>query len=186
MSCRRKIPWPPQRRCPVSAAEVPMTSHSGLGAGVHLASAVLVISFLLLFSHQVMSNSVTAWTAAPQASLSITVSQSLPEFMSIESVIRSNHLNLCHPFLFLPSIFPSIRVFSNDLAVRTRWPKYWSFSFSISPSNDYSGLTTFKIGSHRLPGSQVISPGHSDPARGTQHGAPTHQFIWAGLRLKDA
>ena len=83
---------------------------------------------------------VTPWTAARQASLSITNSQSLLKLMSFESVMPSNHLDLCHPFLLLPSIFPSIRVFSNESALRIRWPKYWSFSFSISPSNEYSGL----------------------------------------------
>ena len=82
----------------------------------------------------------TPWTAAPRASLSFTVSWSLPKLMSIESVMPSNHLILCHPFIFLPSIFPSIRVFSNESARHIRWPKYWSFSFSISPSNEYSGL----------------------------------------------
>ena len=83
---------------------------------------------------------VTPWTAAHQASLSITNSQSLPKLMSIESVMPSNHLILCRPLLLLPSIFPSIRVFSNKSALRIRWPKYWSFSFSISPSNEHPGL----------------------------------------------
>ena len=81
------------------------------------------------------------WTAARQASLSITNSQSLLQLMSIESVMPSNHLILCHPLLFLPSIFPSIRLFSNESAICIRWQKYCSFSFSISPSNEYSGLT---------------------------------------------
>ena len=80
----------------------------------------------------------TPWTAAHEASLFSTISQSLPKFMSIESVMLSNHLILCHPLLLLPSIFPSIRVFSNESALQIRWPKYWSFSFSISPSNEYS------------------------------------------------
>ena len=88
---------------------------------------------------------VTPWTATCQASLSFTISQSLPKLMSIESVIPSNHLILCHPLLLLPSIFPSIRVFSNESALRMSWPKYWSFSFSISPSNEYSGLISFSI-----------------------------------------
>ena len=81
----------------------------------------------------------TPWTAAHQASLSFTISQSFLKLMPIESVMPSNHLVLCHPFLFLPSIFCSIRVFSNELVLHIRWPKYWSFSFSISPSNEYSG-----------------------------------------------
>ena len=86
----------------------------------------------------------TPWTAALQASLSITNSLSSPKpMMSIESVMPSNHLILCHPLLLLPSIFPSIRVFSNESALHIRWPKYWSFSFNISPSNEYSGLISF-------------------------------------------
>ena len=98
---------------------------------------------LLLFSYSVMSNSVTSWTAARQVSLSITNSWSLFKIMS-KSVIPSNHLILCHPLLLPPSIFPSIRVFSNDSALHIRWPKYWSFSFSISPSNEYAGLIFFR------------------------------------------
>ena len=85
------------------------------------------------------------WTAAHEASLSISNSQSLLKFMSIESVMPSNHLILCRTLLIPPSIFPSIRVFSNESVLRIRWPKYWSFSFSISPSNEYSGLVSFRI-----------------------------------------
>ena len=87
----------------------------------------------------------TPWTAARQASLSITNSWSLPKLVSIQLVMPSNHLILCHPLLLLPSIFPSIRVFSNELALHIKWPKYWSFSFSISPSSEYSGLLFFRI-----------------------------------------
>ena len=87
----------------------------------------------------------TPWTAACQDSLSITNSQSLFELMSIALVMPSNHLILCRPLLLPPSIFPSIRVFSNEWAVYNRWPKYWSFSFSISPSNEYSGLISFRM-----------------------------------------
>ena len=97
------------------------------------------------FSLSVMSDSVTPWTTERQASLSITNSWSLLKLISTESVMRSNHLILCHPLLFLPSICPSIRVFSNESALRIRWPKYWSFSFSISPSNEYSGLISFRM-----------------------------------------
>ena len=86
---------------------------------------------------------VTPWTAAHQASLSITNSHSLLKLMSIESVMPSNHFILCHPLLLLPSVFPSIRVFSNESVLRIRWPNYWSFSFSISPFNEYSGLISF-------------------------------------------
>ena len=85
------------------------------------------------------------WTAAHPASLSSTNSQSLLKLMSIESVMPSNHLILCHTLLPLPSIFPSIRVFFNESILHIRWPKYWSFSFSISPSNEYFGLVSFRI-----------------------------------------
>ena len=88
---------------------------------------------------------VTPWTTARQASLSITNSWSLLRLMSIESVMPSNYLILCCPFLLLPSIFSSIRVFSNESVLRIRWPKYWSFNFSISPSNEYSGLISFRL-----------------------------------------
>ena len=88
---------------------------------------------------------VTPWTATHQASLSITNSQSLLKLMSVELVMPSNHLILCRPLLFLPSIFPIIRVFSNEAVLPFRWPKNWSFSFSISPSNEYSGLISFRI-----------------------------------------
>ena len=87
----------------------------------------------------------TPWTAARQASLSIINSRSLLKLMSIESVMPSNHLILCHPLLLLPSNFPSIRVFSNESVLRIRWPEFWSFSFSVSPSNEYSGLISFRI-----------------------------------------
>ena len=87
----------------------------------------------------------TPWTAAHQASLSITHSQSLPKFMPIESVMPSSHVILCHLLLLLPSVFPSIRVFSNESVLRIKWPKFWSFSFNISPSNEYSGLVSFRM-----------------------------------------
>ena len=88
---------------------------------------------------------VTPWTAACQASLSITNSQNLLKLMSNELVMPFNHLILCCPLLLPPSIFPSIRVFSNESVLRIRWPKYWSFSFSISPSNEYPGLISFRM-----------------------------------------
>ena len=97
------------------------------------------------FSHSVAYDSVTPWTAARQASLSITNSRSLPKLMSIESVMPSNHLILCRPLLLLPSVIPSIRVFSNESALHMRWPKYWSFSLNISPSNEHSGLISFTM-----------------------------------------
>ena len=104
-------------------------------------SAILSVQF----SHSAMFDSVTPWTAAHHASLSITNSWSLFKLMSIESVMPSNHLILCFPLLLLPSIFPSIRVFSSVLDLRIRWPKYWSFSFSISPSNEHPGLISFRM-----------------------------------------
>ena len=98
------------------------------------------------FSRSVVSSSLAApWTAARQASLSITNSRSLLKLMSIESVMPSNHLILCQPLLLLPSIFPSIRVFSNEPTLHVRWPKYWSFSFSISLSNEHPGLISFRM-----------------------------------------
>ena len=87
----------------------------------------------------------TPWTAARQASLSITNSWSSLKLMSIESLMPSNHFILCHPLLLLPSIFPSIRVFSNESVLCMRWPKYWSFNFSVSPSNEYPGLISFRM-----------------------------------------
>ena len=103
-----------------------------------------LLSHVLLFA--------TPWTVAHQPSLSFTISQSLLKLMSIESVMPSNHLILCHPLLLLPSIFPSIRVFSNESALHIRWPKYWSSS--ISPSNEYSGLISFRIDWFDLPAVQ--------------------------------
>ena len=100
-------------------------------------SSVQSLSHVWLFA--------TPWTAARQASLSITNSRSLLRLMSIESVMPSNHLILCRPLLLLPSIFPSIRVFSNESALCIRWPKYWSFSFSMSPFNEHPGLISFKM-----------------------------------------
>ena len=97
------------------------------------------------FSCSVVSDFATPWTAARQVSLSIINSRSLLTPMSIELVMPSNHLILCHPLLLPPSVFPSIRVFSNVLVLHIRWPKYWSFSFSISPSNEYSGVISFRM-----------------------------------------
>ena len=97
------------------------------------------------FSRSVVSDSATLWTAARQASLSLTNPQSSLRLTSIESVMPSSHCILCHPLLLLPAIFPSIRGFSSESALRIRWPKYWSFSFSISPSSEHSGLISFRI-----------------------------------------
>ena len=100
-------------------------------------SSVQLLSRVRLFA--------TPWTAACQASLPITNSMSLLKLMSIESVMPSNYLILCHPLLLLPSIFPSITLFCSESVLRIRWPKYWSFSFSISPSREYSGLISFRM-----------------------------------------
>ena len=100
-------------------------------------SSVQLLSRVRLFA--------TPWIAAHQASLSIIDSRSLPKLLSIELVMPSNHLILCHPLLLPPSIFPSIRVFSDESALRMRWPKYWSFSFSISPSKEHLGLISFRM-----------------------------------------
>ena len=113
-----------------------LTSHGEIGNRKYLSSCCSVTQCLAL---------VTPWTAACQASLSFTLSQSLLKFMSIQSMMPSNHFILCCPLLLMPSIFPSIRVFSNESTLCIRWPKYWSFSFSISTSNEYSGLISFRI-----------------------------------------
>ena len=107
-----------------------------------------MFSFFIISSVQLLSRVklfATPWTEAQQASLSITNSQSLLKFMSFKLVMPSNHLILCRSLLLLPSVFPSIRVFSNESALHIRWPKYWSFSFGISPSNEYSGLISFRM-----------------------------------------
>ena len=122
-----------------------------------LGSSVQSLSHVRLFA--------TPWIAAHQASLPIINSQSLLKLMSIESVLPSNHLILYHPLLLLPSIFPSIRVFSNESALHIRWPKYWSFSFNISPSNEHSGLI-----SARMDWLDLLA------IQGTQESSPTPQF----------
>ena len=115
---------------------IPFTQNSRTRKWIYIQSVPL-LSHVQLFE--------TPWTAAHQASLSITNSRSLLKLMSIELVVPSNHFTLCHPLLLLPSIFPSIRVFSNESVLCIRWPKYWSFSFSIIPSSEYSGLISFRI-----------------------------------------
>ena len=122
---------------PLKALQVGRTFGARLLPWQSSAAVVQLLSHVSLF--------VTPWTAALQASLSFTISWSLLKLMSIESVIPSNHLILCCPFLLLPSIFPRIRVFLNESALHIRWPNYWSFSFSISLSNEYSGLISFRM-----------------------------------------
>ena len=129
-------------------------------------SSVQSLSCIRLFA--------TPWTAARQACLSITNSQSLLKLMSIELVMPSSHLILCHPLLLPPSIFPSIRVFSNELVLCVRWPKYWSFSFSISPSNEYSGLIS-------LSWISLLSKGLSRVVSNTT--VQKHQFFGTQLSL---
>ena len=120
---------------PQSETLYPLSSNS-LSSPFSL-NSVQLLSHVQLFA--------TPWTAACQTFLSITSSQSLLKLMSIESVMRSNHLILCHPLLLLPSVFPSISVFSNESVLHTRWPKYWTFSFRIRHSNKYSGLISFRM-----------------------------------------
>ena len=108
-------------------------------------SCVCIVRELVQFSCSIVSDSVTPWAAACQAFLSITNSQSLLKLMSIELVMPSNHFILCCPLLLLPSIFPSIRVFSNESALHIRWPKYWSFRFNISPYDEHPGLISFRM-----------------------------------------
>ena len=120
---------------------------------------------------------VTPWTVARQASLSITNSWSLFKFISIESMMPFNHLILCCPLLLLPSIFPSIRVFPNESVLHIRWPKYWSFNFSISPSNEYSGLISFRMDWLDLLQSKGLSRVFSNTT------VPKHQFFSTQLSL---
>ena len=120
---------------------------------------------MILSSHSLVSDSVTPWTAAHQASLSITNSQNLLKLTSIRSVMSSSHLILCHSLLLPPLIFASIRVFSNESVLPIRWPEYWSFSFRISPSNEHSGLISF-----RMDWLDLLA------VQGTQEPSPTPQF----------
>ena len=132
-------------------------------------SSVQLLSHVWLFA--------TPWTAAHQASLSITSSQCLFKLMSMESVMPSNHLILCRPLLLPPSILPSIRVFPNESALRIRWPKYWSFSFSISPSNEHPGLLSFRMDKLDLLAVQGILRSL------LQHHSSKHQFFGTQLSL---
>ena len=116
-----------------------------LHSGQHNYFIIILQTLSVQFSHSVVSDSATPWTTGCHFSLSITNSQSLLKLMSIESVMPSNHLILSRPLLFLPSIFPSIRVFSNESVLHIRWPKYWSFSFNISPSTEHPELISFRM-----------------------------------------
>ena len=138
---------------------------------IHLQfSSVQSLSHVRLFA--------TPWTAECQASLSITNSWSLPKLMSIELVMPSNHLILCRPFLLLPSIFPSIRVFSNESVLHISWPKYWSFSFNIGPSNEHPGLISFRMDWVDLLESKGLSRVFSNTT------VQKHQFFGTQLSLQ--
>ena len=140
---------------------------SSLGRGLADLCSVQSLSLVQLF--------VTPWTASCQASLSITNSRSLLKLMSIESVMPSNHLILCRPLLLPSSVFPSIRVFSNESVLHIRWPKYWSFSFSISPCNEYSGLISL-----RMDWLDLLA------VQGTLTTAQKHQFFSAQFSLYES
>ena len=130
----------------MGAPNHPLSPYLALYAFLSFGYPFIINQWWLLFSHSVMSDSFeTLRTAARQVSLSFTISRRLLKLMSVESVMASSHLIFCCPLLFLPSILPSIRVFSDESALHIRWPKYYCFSFSISPSNDYSGLISFRI-----------------------------------------
>ena len=150
-------------------------------SGHSVPSTLLGSEWTIMFSSVQLLSCVqffeTPWTTARQASLSITNSWSSPKHMSIESVMSSNHLILCHHLLLLPSIFPSIRVFSYESALRIRWPKYWSGSFNISPSNEYSGLIFFRIYWLDLWQSKGLSRVFSNTT------VQKHQFFGAQLSL---
>ena len=139
-----------------------------------------------------MSDSFDPWTVALQASLSITNSQSLLKLVSIESMMPSNHLILCCPLLLLPSMFPNIRVFSSESVLRIRWPKYWSFSFNISPSNEHPVLISFTmdwLDPHAVQGTQQSSPTlHSSKASILLPSAffvvqPSHPYMTTGKTI---
>ena len=142
-----------------------MVRAEGFGGNKNLPGTSLVVQFSSVQSLSRVQLFATPWTAARQASPSITNSQSSLKLTSIESVTPSNHLILCRPLLLPLSIFPSIRVFSNEPVLHIRWPKYWSFSFSICPSNEYSGLISF-----RMDWLDLLQ------SRGSQESSPTPQF----------
>ena len=131
-------------------------------------NVVMLLFVIVVQSLSCVRLSATPWTEACQACLSFTISWSLLKLMSIESMVPSNHLILCHPLLLLPSIFLSIRVFSNESALCIRWPKYWSFSFSISPSNEYSGLISFRVDRFDYPLISEEEPSGSFQGRGNE------------------
>ena len=144
--------------------------------GIYVSTRYCAVSLVQSLSH--VSLLATTWTAARQASLSIANSQSLLQLMSIESVMPSNHLILHRPLLLLPSTFPSIRVFSDESVLHIRWPKYWSFSFSISPSNEHPGLISFRMNWLDLLASKELSRVFSNTT------VQKHQFFVTQLSLQ--
>ena len=153
-------------------ANVPICQ--ALYASYCMSGVVQLLSHVRLFT--------TPWTAACQASLSFTISQTLLKHMSIGLVMSSNHFILCRPLHLLPSIFPSIRVFPNELALRIRWPKYWSFSFSISPSNDYSGFISFRIGLISLKSKRLSRVFSNTSVQNHQFFGP-QLFLWSNSHI---
>ena len=137
---------------------------------------------LLVFSCSIMSDSVTPWPAARQASLSFTISHSLLKNMSIKSVMPSNHLILCC-LLLLPSVFPRIRVLSNELALHIRWPEYWSFSLSISPSSEYSGLISLRIDWFDVLAIQRILKSHFRAPQFESISSLAQPFLWSNSHI---
>ena len=134
--------WPVLFRCVLLHSQ---TFENSLVSIFVLISSLIKNMLLLFKSSVIVQLFATPWTATHQASLSFTISWSLLKLKSVELVMPSNHLFLCRPLLLLPSVFPSIRVFSKESALCIKWPKYWSFSFSIGPSNEYSGFISFRI-----------------------------------------
>ena len=164
----------------VAKSQTQLSGNTHTHTHIHTHIYIFTLIYILVSSVQQLSRVqlfVPPWAAAREASLSITNSQSLLKLMSIESVMPSNHLILCCSLLLLPSVFPSIRVFSSESALPIRWPKYWSFSFSISPSNEYSGLISFRIDWLDLLALQGLSGVFSNTT------VQKHQFFSAQLYL---
>ena len=146
-------------------------------------SSIQFSKFVVIQSLNHVRLFMTPWTAAHQASLPSTICQSWLQFMSIESVMLSNHLILCRPLLLLPSIFPSIRVISNELALPNKWPKYWSFSVSVRPSNEYSGLIFFRIDWFDLHAVQGLSRVFSNTTAQKHQFFGAHPSLWSNAPI---
>ena len=157
--------------------KIPKVTHNKKNANSYYEILILSYQFSSVQSLSHVWLFATPWTAARQASLSITNSRSLPQLTSIESVMPSNHLILCCPFLLLPSIFANVKVFANESALHIRWPKYWSFSFNISPSSEHPGLISFRMDWLDLLAIQGLSRVFSNTT------VQKHQFFGAQLSL---